>query len=61
MKNVLEKICYSRKRKFNKRSKRLSQKEGKGLANDLSYLKETKIPGLESKLKYSQEKIEDKK
>ena len=35
-------------------------KEGKGLANDLSYLKETKIPGLESKLKYSQEKIEDK-
>ena len=35
-------------------------KEGKGLANDLNYLKETKIPELESKLKYSQEKLEDK-
>ena len=35
-------------------------KEGKGLANDLNYLKETKIPELESQLKYSQEKIEDK-
>ena len=35
-------------------------KEGKGLANDLNYLKETKIPELESKLKYSQAKIEDK-
>ena len=35
-------------------------KEGKGLANDLSYLKETKIPELESQLKYSQAKIEDK-
>lgn len=35
-------------------------KEGKGLANDLNYLIETKIPELESQLKYSQEKIEDK-
>ena len=35
-------------------------KEGKGLANDLNYLKETKIPELESKFKYSQEKLEDK-
>ena len=34
--------------------------EGKKLSNDLSYLKETKIPELESKLKSSQEKIEDK-
>ena len=34
-------------------------KEGKNLANDLNYLKETKIPELESQLKYSQEKLED--
>lgn len=34
-------------------------KEGKGLANDLNYLKETKISELESQLKYSQEKLED--
>ena len=34
--------------------------EGKKLSNDLSYLKETKIPELESKLKSSQAKIEDK-
>jgi len=35
-------------------------KEGKGLANDLNYLKETKIPELESQLKYSKEKLEEK-
>ena len=35
-------------------------KEGKGLANDLNYLIETKIPELESQLKYSKEKVEEK-
>ena len=34
--------------------------EGKKLSNDLTYLKETKIPELELKLKSSQVKIEDK-